>query len=147
MNQRLLALFSFLALLIVLFLFNRKDIELVKQSDIEWEKIAPSGSELNSVIDLYNPNLLSSTVKVIDEKFFINGKYLGELHNEINQGIAGRKETTFPVNVRFSTKDAPDIKCGQKAELKISGEIVFENLFGGGKITVQRTDSVHVGAI
>ncbi len=40
-------------------------------------------------------------VKSIHEEFRINGKVLGILDQEINQGIPGRKESSFPVSIRF----------------------------------------------
>ncbi|MES2620528.1 MAG: LEA type 2 family protein, partial [Bacteroidota bacterium] len=121
----------------------------MEQTDLEWRKISLSAYELSSVIHLQNPNLLSSTIKTIDERFFINGKQIGELSNAIGQGIPGRKETTFPVKVRIPKDEIPSfyldsIRVPQPIEINIKGEIVFENLFGGGKVLIDQKNTVYV---
>ncbi len=137
-------------LLVALLLLNRKDLQLLSQTDFAATKITSSGYELKSILHLKNPNLLSSTVNSINEKFYLNDLYIGEFNNEIQQGIPGLKETSFPLNIRFTTGDISSIFSNDSTLLNIpcrisvSGEITFSNLSGGGKITVNQTDSIII---
>ncbi|HLP21130.1 MAG TPA: hypothetical protein VK174_12545, partial [Chitinophagales bacterium] len=59
------------------------------------------------------------------------------------------KETEFPVAVRYSRADMkqflPDSSVGLiKVEVTVTGEITFANMFGGGKILVEQTDSIVI---
>jgi LEA14-like dessication related protein len=136
-----------LVLLLVLIFLNREEVQMMKQTDFTWNRISASGYQLSSVIHLNNPNLLSSTIKTINEKLFINGQEVGELDNELNQGIPGRKETSFPVAIRFAKDEVADLNTTGKIEIRMKGEIVFDNLFGGGKTLINQKDSVYVSAI
>src|SRR5688572_4791668 len=149
MNYRIAGIVITLVLVIALYFLNREQVQMRKQTGFEWKRVSVSGYELSSVIHLYNPNLLSSTIKTIDEKIFINGKQIGELNNALAQGIPGRKETSFPVNIRFPKNEIPSFYTDsagqfQKIEITMKGEIIFENLFGGGKILIDQKDSVDV---
>ena len=144
MNFRRAGVVITVALVLVLFLLNRKDVRLVKHSDFEWRRISSSGFELSSVIHLDNPNLLSTTIKTIRELYFIGEIEIGELNLEINQGIPGRKETVFPVNIRIPQEGIASAPTSEKFELQVRGEITFENLTGGGTIIVDEKDLVHV---
>jgi LEA14-like dessication related protein len=136
-----------LVLLLLLIFLNREELRLMKQTDFTWQKISNSGYQVSSVMHLYNPNLLSSTIKKINERLFINGQQVGELDNQIEQGIPGRKETSFPVAIRFSKEDIAGLNTREKIEIMTRGEIVFENLFGGGTILINRKDSVYVSVL
>lgn len=134
-------------LLIVLFIFNRKDVELSRQDEFILHPISASGGELQSVIHLNNPNLLSSTIKTIHEDFYLNGILLGTLDNQLNQGIPGRKETEFPVNIRFINEDyrkaiSGDSLNAARAVVTVTGKIVFDNLMSGGHIEVHQQGSI-----
>lgn len=149
MNYRIVGLVITVVLLMGLFFFNRKEVEMLKQTNFEWKRITSSAYELSSVIHLHNPNLLSSTIKTIDQRFFINGKQIGELSNAIAQGIPGRKETAFPIKVRIPKSEIPSFYLdsdfvAQQIEIAMKGEIVFENLFGGGKMLIDQKDTVYV---
>jgi LEA14-like dessication related protein len=147
MNIKRGGLLITLVLLLLLIFLNRKEVEMKKQTGFTWNKISASGYQVNSVLNLYNPNLLSSTIKTIDERLFINGNQIGELNNELNQGIAGRKETSFPVAIRFSKDEVNSVSANEKVEIVLRGEIVFQNLFGGGTIIINQKDSVYVSAL
>jgi len=137
-------------LLVALLLLNRKDVQLLSQTEFVATKITASGYELKSVLHLKNPNLLSSTINSINEKLYINDLYVGEFSNEIQEGIPGLKETAFPLNIRFTTDDIKSIFSNDSTLLNIpfritvKGEITFSNLSGGGKISVNQTDSVII---
>ncbi len=135
---------------VVLFFLNRSDVTLTKQDTFSVTPIGNTGYQLKSVLHLHNPNLLSSTIKTISEKFYIEGREVAILNTEISQGIPGLKETTFPVTVRFSKADLLRIFLNDslltnfKAEINIIGEITFENLMSSGKIPVNQKDSVII---
>ncbi|HLP53090.1 MAG TPA: LEA type 2 family protein [Chitinophagales bacterium] len=136
-------------LLVGLFLFNRSDVSLTKQDAFTITPIGANGYELHSTLHFYNPNLLSSTIKEISENFYINGRSIAIMKMEIAQGIPGRKETSFPVTVRFNRNDLkqlfPDSAVGLvKGEVSVTGEITFSNMFGGGKISVEQNDSLTI---
>ncbi len=145
MKTRRWPLIFVLAVAAALFFLNRRQVTLSAQDSVELKRISGSGYELSSVLRLYNPNLLSSTIKSIHEKFVINGTPVGELNMELDQGIPGLRESQLPVSARFSREEAQeafgDSAAGSFA-LTITGEIVFQNLAGGGTIAVQIKDSV-----
>ena len=135
-------------LLVVVVLFNRSDVQLVKQDAFKLVNIGQEGYELQSVLHFSNPNLLSSTIVAIREKYYINDRLIGELNNEVEQGISGRKETTLPVGVRFLKKDfrqlaaVDSISSSSPVEVTIKGEITFRNFTGGGTIVVNQTTTI-----
>ena len=140
---------AFLVLVAVLFAFNRKDVELVKQDKFELLPISATGDEYKSFIHLNNPNLLSSTIKTIHEKYSVNGITIAVFNMELNQGIPGLKETGFPVSVRFTKDDYSnavhaDSTMHEKVDVVIEGEIAFENLFSKGTIKVHQTETIAV---
>lgn len=149
MNIKRAGLLILIVLFAALFLLNRSDVSLVKQDSFSVTPIGANGYELHSTLHFYNPNLLSSTIKTINESYYINGKSVSIMNQELNQGIPGRKETEFPVAVRYSRADMkqflPDSSVGLiKVEVTVTGEITFANMFGGGKILVEQTDSIVI---
>ena len=134
-------------LLVALYFLNRKDIELNPQLPLQVHTISASGGELQAVIKLNNPNLLSSTIKTIHERFTLNGMVLGIIDNELNQGIPGLKETEFPTSIRFSSIDyqkalSLDSLHSDHPVLTVDGEIEYQNLFKSGKIMVHQSAPV-----
>lgn len=135
-------------LLVVIVLLNRSDVKLEKQDDFSLLKIGYEGYELQSKLRFSNPNLLSSTIVNIHEKYYINNRLIGELNNEVEQGIAGRKETTLPVGIRFTKKDFAQLAnidsatANTPVDIAIKGEITFRNLTGGGTIDINQTTSI-----
>lgn len=149
MNYRRAGLVIVLIIAVALFFLNRKDVALVKQDNFELLPISTTGDVYKSVIRLYNPNLLSSTIKTIHEKYSVHGVTLAEFNMELNQGIPGLKETAFPINVRFAKDDyfnaaQVDSTTNPKVEVLIEGEITFSNLTGGGTIKVHQTETIAV---
>jgi LEA14-like dessication related protein len=141
MNSKNVGILIFVILLALVVVFNRGDVTLVSQSDFKLRPISSNGFMLESEIHLNNPNILSCTVKSIHEEFRINGKVIGILDQEINQGIPGRKESSFPVNIRFGKDEykrpiSGDSANSNKANISVEGEIVFSKVIGGGKIVV-----------
>ncbi len=69
---------------------------------------------------------------------------------DLKKGIPGIKESSFPVNVRFSKTDLQRIfgtdtlNATQKAQLQVLGEISFKNMMNSGKITVNQKDSISL---
>lgn len=128
------------------YFLNRNDIQFIRQDSFKLIPIAESGLELSSIIHLYNPNLLSSTIKRIHEQFLINGIVVGELDNEINQGIPGRKETEFPVSIRFSKEDYEKIMATIPIKdsiiVTITGEIVYNSFTSSGDVKVNQAYSI-----
>lgn len=134
-------------LLVALYFLNRKDVEVVAMKPFKLHIISASGGELQGVIVLKNPNLLSSTIKSIHEKFYLNGISLGIIENDINQGIPGLKETEFPVSVRFMNVDYQkgldaDTNHNLDTIITVTGEIEFQNLFKSGKAEVQQQNII-----
>lgn len=149
MNKRRIGLVVFVVLAAAVVLLNRKDVILTSGGNFKLLKITSEGYELQSVIHIQNPNWLSSTIKSLHENFYINGKSVGEVNLELNQGIPGRKETSFPLSIRFTALDlnkifASDSMLPDKVEVSAAGEIIFQNLSGSGKITVDEKDSVTI---
>jgi LEA14-like dessication related protein len=150
MNLKRWGLIIVLVLMGLLFLFNRKDLVLTSQNNFAAVPIGQTGYELNSVIHVNNPNLLSSTVKTISEKFYLNGKSIAILNLEINQGIPGMKETSFPITVRFNKDDLYQIFPADtgvmniSAQITVTGEISFENMMSSGKIQIDQKDSLTI---
>jgi LEA14-like dessication related protein len=144
MNFKRIGFFFAIILFLAVYLLNRKDVQFMKQDGFKIEPISATGMEFKSVLHLYNPNLLSSTIKKVHERFIINGVLVGELDNEINQGIPGRKETEFPVSIRF-TKEQYDSVIGNTplipATIQVEGEVVYNNFTSSGEVKVnQSTD-------
>jgi len=150
MNLRKVGLIAVGLIVVALFLLNRKPVELVKQDAFTATPIANTGYILQSAIHLYNPNLLSATIKTISEKYFIEGREVSIMSMEVNQGIPGMKETTFPTNVRFGVAELDDIfinDCiskSKKVELNVIGEITYESMMSSGKVSVNQKDSVII---
>jgi len=149
MNYRKIGLAGFLILLVALFLLNRKDVALVKQDSFSLLPISATGTEYKSVIHLNNPNLLSATIKTIDEKYFVNGVELAVLSIELNQGIPGLKETSFPIGVRFAKEDYYkaahiDSSVPEAINVVIDGKITYSTLAGEGEIPVHLVETLTV---
>ncbi len=159
MNFRRAGLVIVIVIMVALFFLNRKDVTLVKQDNFSVTPIGETGYLMSSVLRLNNPNLLSSTIKIISQKYFIEGREVALMNVEVNQGIPGMKETSFPVNVRFSKEDLLDIfpkdstlcwySAGStiKAEVIITGEITFANMMSSGKISVNQKDSITISGL
>jgi LEA14-like dessication related protein len=145
MKKRLGGLLLLVALFIGIVLLNRADVELKSQNGVELRRLSSSGFELETTAEFNNPNLLSSTLTKLHEKFFINGKGVGILNMELEQGIPGRKVTSFPVSLRIPVADLKDViadSSQQSVLLEIEGEVEYRNFTSGGKIKVQVRDSV-----
>ena len=147
MNIRKLGFVVIGVILIVLYFLNKKDVELNPQLTLQMHNLSTSGGELQAIIRLNNPNLLSSTIKSIHEKFYLNGVAIGIVDNELNQGIPGLKETAFPTSIRFRSSDyqqalTVDSAHTGKAVITVDGEILFQNLFTSGKINVHQSAPV-----
>lgn len=135
-----------LVLLVILYFLNRAEIKLTKQDGFAIHRISENGYELKSVIYLDNPNLLSSTIKTIREEFRVNGELVGILDMGLEQGIPGRKESAFPIGIRFTNLDllnhlAAD-STGKGLEVQVSGEIAYSNFIGSGVIKVNQSGSI-----
>ncbi len=147
MNFRKLGFVIIGVILVVLYFLNKKDVELNPQLTLQLHNLSTSGGELQAIIRLNNPNLLSSTIKSIHEKFYLNGVVIGIVDNELNQGIPGLKETAFPTSIRFRNSDYQqaltlDSAHTGKAVITVDGEILFQNLFTSGKINVHQSAPV-----
>lgn len=146
MNYRYAGLLLVGILVVALAFSNNKKIEVEPMQSFTVHRISGSGGELQGVIVLNNPNILSSTIKNIHEKFYINGILLGILDNEINQGIPGRKETEFPVSIRFSNTDYQNAVAADTTHpvntLVVTGTIEYQNLFKPGKAEVNQSVSI-----
>ncbi len=145
MKKRLGGLLLLVALFIGIVLLNRADVELKSQNGVELRRLSSSGFELETNAEFNNPNLLSSTLTRLHEKFFINGKSVGILNMELEQGIPGRKVTSFPVSLRIPVSDLMDVISDSRQQsvlLEIEGEVEYRNFTSGGKIKVQVRDSV-----
>lgn len=132
-----------------LFLLNRSDVELTAQDSLSVTPIGSNGLLLQSTLKLNNPNLLSATIKTVEETFYINNVPVAILNMQPEQGIPGRKETALPVSVRFSRNDIrqflPDSAVGiTRAAVTITGTIEFTTMFGKGTIKVNSTDSLDL---
>ncbi len=150
MNYRKAGPILAIALLGILYLFNRSEVKVAAQDTFLLKKITASGYELQSVIKLQNDNLLSSTIVNIDEKYYVNDELVSIMHLEFNQGIPGRKTTEFPLMVRFDGTDLNnfplnDTTAGTKTLIvRVEGEIEYKNFIGGGKTTVASADTIKV---
>jgi LEA14-like dessication related protein len=149
MNSKNIGIIVFIVLLALVIVFNRGDVTLVQQNNFTLSPISANGYVLQSEIHLNNPNILSCTVKSIHEKFSVNGKVLGILDQEINQGIPGRKESIFPVNIRFSKQDyyaaaGSDSTQPNNVTIKVEGKIEFTKVIGGGEIEIHETQAMPV---
>jgi hypothetical protein len=147
MKYRNAGIVLFIVLLLAVILLNKNDIALIAQDEFSLQPISSSGYVLQSIIHLNNSNLLSSTIKTIHEEFKLNGVVIGIIDNELNQGIAGRKESSFPVTIRFAREDYlralhGDSLSKQPLNIEVTGEITFANVITGGKIIVQQTATV-----
>lgn len=130
----------------LLFLFNRSKVELLNQGTFVCQKISATGYELQSVLKFNNPNLLSATILSVHETYSINNKEIAILHHDLQQGIPGRKESSIPVAVRFSTDDVI-VEPGTKCLLTINGIIQYKSMFGEGEIPVVLSDSIIIQSI
>lgn len=152
MNFRKIGLVIFLVAAVLLFILNRKPPALLTQNSFSLTPIGHTGYSLQSVLVLYNPNLLSSTIKNISEKYYISGQEAATLNIEFDRGIPGLKETALPVNVRFSKNVLPlfsnydSTAAARQVDITVTGEITYENIIGGGKFNFSKTDSLFIPA-
>ncbi len=138
MNFRKAGLYIAILIGIVLVMLNRQPVQLTKQDKFICSRISSSGYEIKWVMHLRNANLLSSTIQQVKQRLSLEGKELANLQLDLNQGIPGRKETVFPVSVRFEADSNFSIN-GKQVLLK--GEITYSNLTGGGTIRVNELSS------
>lgn len=125
-------------LVVVLYFFNKHPVTLRPSENFELGKMG-GGYELKSTLLLHNPNLLSSTIENIYQEYRINGTGAGTLQTEIRQGIPGRKETTFPVGIRFGGEVLENMPPGDSLPLLVMTRISFSNFIGGGNIEDTQT--------
>lgn len=149
MNLRHIGLAVAGIILVVLLLLNRKDIQPTKQTNWHLQRVTNETFDIKSDLSIYNPNLLSSTIKVVREKIFVNGIAVGNFYNELEQGISGRNETTFPISVRISKQDlnrALGIKgiVTKKAPVSVRTEIKFSNFSGSGSVQITLNDTLSI---
>lgn len=150
MNFRKIGWVLFLALLLLLYLFNRKQPTLLTQHSFLLSPIGNAGYSLQSILVLHNPNLLSTTIKTISEKYYLDGKEIAILRLAFDRGIPGLKETVLPVNVRLGDGELNKIfradtsGNARKTDITVTGEISYENLFGGGSFSFSKTDSILI---
>jgi LEA14-like dessication related protein len=149
MKNRLIGILIAVLIGAVLILMNREELQLASQSPFLLKQINGTGYELQSQLKLYNPNLLSSTVQEIHETFKLNGTTAAILNMQVEQGIAGRKETSFPVMVRFDKatfeKVFPDsVLTGTEVPVEITGEITYKNFTVSGVVNVSIKDKAHI---
>lgn len=132
---------------------NRKELRMVDRPTFTLVPIGSSGFELQSVIRLYNPNFLSSTVQVIHEDFRLNGHLIGVLKMQINQGIPGQKNTEFPLTIRFDKeafyKVFPQDTLIENSPVEVyaQGDITYRNFTGGGELKVNAKDTILVNIL
>lgn len=151
MNARRGGLIIAVVLLGIILYFNREPVKLVSQDSFMLKKVTANGYELQSLLKLKNPNLLSSTILNIDEKFYVNGELVSIMHIEFNQGIPGRgKETEFPIMVRFDRESLTmDLLADTNTPapplvVKVEGTIEYKNFMTDGKIVVDTEDSIKI---
>jgi LEA14-like dessication related protein len=139
MNRKWIGIALAAILLAALFLFNRKEVQLLPQNELVLTAISNTGYSLKSKMVFYNPNLLSSTVLSISEEIFVNNKRVGIIENNIEQGIPGRKESVFPVEVRFDKSDI-DTTMLQTDSLVIAtkGIVLYKNMSGSDTIFISQ---------
>ena len=145
MGNRKWGLVAFLLLLVLLFAFNRKDIEVVNIDNYKLTSISSAGYDLSSTLSVYNPNLLSSTIKSIYISYSSEGVKLGVVDFQAEQGIPGRKTTSLPVSIRFTNAEFDKLlidSLQSSLKVKAHGEIVFSNLFGGGRVEIHEVDTL-----
>ncbi len=135
-----------IVLAFVLFLFNRGEVTVVKQNELHLQPLGNSGYQLNSTLHLSNPNLLSSTIVNLHEEVKLNGVTVAILTQELNQGIPGRKETTFPLSVRFTNADwqaaVKDSVVPAALPVTISGTLTYHNVMSSGSTNILFTDTI-----
>ncbi|MCW5909298.1 MAG: LEA type 2 family protein [Chitinophagales bacterium] len=131
-----------------LIMLNRNPLQLQAQSGFALHRISASGYELQSTITIYNPNILSSTIENLHEEFRLNGELVSIIKQQPMQGIPGRKETSFPVSIRFDEEAfarivaADSLFDGNTLNLNVTGEITYHNFTGGGSIVVDFDETV-----
>lgn len=136
-------------LLAAVILLNRREVELVKQDNFEIVQISANGYELRSVLTFNNKNLLSSTIKSVDEKFYVNGELVSITHNQLDQGIPGMKETSLPMMVRFEGgafmhPNGDTLSIATSFNIEVKGDIEYSNFTGGGKIIVEQQGKANL---
>lgn len=132
-----------------LVVLNRKDLELVTQDKFLVRKISASGYELQSYITINNPNLLSSTIEVIEEEYRINGHVVSIMKIQLDQGIPGLKETGFPITVRFDSETfkaafPSDSLFANAKTVDVTGKITYHNFTGGGTLEIKIQDELNI---
>ena len=148
MNFKRAGLLIAIILGLIVFMLNRSDVTLQSQDQFELHSLSANGVQLQSIIHLNNPNLLSATIKRMHEDFSINGVLLGTLDNDIGQGIPGRKETGFPVTIRFTKDDYQRaVSAGASKTIDVKGEIIFQHVSGGGTIKVNLSQPIPTSAL
>jgi hypothetical protein len=149
MKNKLIPLLIFIIPLILIIYLNRGDINLSAEKNLKLLAVDTSGYMIQSVIVLNNPNLLSATVKTIRERFSIDNVLVGVIDNELNQGIPGRKESEFPVNIRFpknileAVADTHTTADGT-GELTTEGEVIYSTMTGQGTVKIKSSVTVIV---
>jgi hypothetical protein len=134
MKNKKAAIAIFVIPLVLIILLDNKSVTLTAEKDIK-----------QSTLVLNNPNLLSSTIKSIHEKFYVNGVSVGIVDNELNQGIPGRKDSEFPLNIRFPRAALNFVPpADSMVTIKTEGEVDYTNLVGKGQIIIGSKASVHL---
>lgn len=146
MKKRLWGIGIVILLAFILFLFNRGEVNVVKQNDLHIQPLGNSGYELSSVLRLDNPNLLSSTLVSLHEEFKLNNVTVAIITQELNQGIPGRKETALPLSIRFTTADMQaavnDSVLPKSLPLTITGKLEYHNVMSSGTANILFTDTI-----
>lgn len=146
MKKRLWGIGIVVVLAFVLFLFNRGEVQVVKQDNLQLQALGSSGYQLNSTLRLHNPNFLSSTLVTLHEEYKLNNVTVAILNQELNQGIPGLKESAFPLSIRFTTADlqaaVKDSIFPASLPLTIAGKLEYHNVMNSGTANIFFVDTV-----
>jgi|GEM_PF-1866408 len=144
MNKKLGGILVTALLVIGVMLLNRREVIFVGQNNFVLKKISSTGYELQSLIILKNNNLLSSTIQNLDEKFYLNDTLISIMHMELQQGIPGIKETTFPIMVRFNMDSLNEFDAHS---IRAEGNADYKNFTGGGNMKLNANAVVKLNTL
>lgn len=144
MNKKLGGIVVTALLVIGVMLLNRREVLFQGQDNFVLKKISSTGYELQSVIKLKNNNLLSSTIQNLDEKFYLNDTLIFIMHMELQQGIPGMKETTFPIMVRFNMDSLSEFDT---FNIRAEGNADYKNFTGGGNLQLKAAATVKLNTL
>ena len=134
MNMRIVGILIAAILFALIYLFNRQPVSLSGFEKWKNSAIGNNGIILSSNITFHNPNFLSATIQEINLNIAAGGVPVARFQHLPEQGIPGKKDSNFPITVRYETNDSTTVT---ESKITVTGFVTYRNFSRSDTILIQ----------